>query len=180
MKLNKAPASSARVVDGILILSLPDAIHPVVWQMELGQSKASALEVRDTGEDLFTLVLKTPRQDVIEVAQFREKSHALHVLFELSKAMEKAKGQIRSPIAANENNHHLPAVIPGSSVAQASAGLLKFFLRSIAVIVAFVIVVFGGLYLVSLLGSQQPISAATPQAATSGVPQSADEFLGTE
>lgn len=177
MKLNKQPMSSARVVDGILILSLPDAVHPVVWQMELGQSKASALEVRDVGEDLFSLVLKTPRQDVIEVAQFREKSHALHVLVELSKAMEKAKGQIRAPQAANENNHHLPAVIPGSSVAQASAGLLKFFLRSVAVIVAFCLVIFGGLYGLNVLSSQTSLPTV-PQAATSGVPQSADDFLG--
>ena len=39
--------SSAKIVDGILVLSLPDAIHPVVWQMELGQSKSSALEIRE-------------------------------------------------------------------------------------------------------------------------------------
>ncbi len=176
MKLNSRPTSSARVVDGILILSLPDAVHPVVWQMELGQSKASALEVRDVSEDLFSLVLKTPRQDVIEVAQFREKSHALHVLFELSKAMEKAKGQMRSPLPANENNHHLPAVIPASPLAYATGGLLKFFLRATAVAIALVLVIIGGFYALNIFGTSQ--TTPIPQAATSGVPQSADEFLG--
>ena len=38
--------SSARVVDGKLILSFPHALTPVVWQMDLSQTKASALEVQ--------------------------------------------------------------------------------------------------------------------------------------
>src|SRR5690606_21303301 len=54
-------AASASVVDGTLIISLPDAITPVVWRFALGQAKASALEVRPQDDGTFMLLLKTPR-----------------------------------------------------------------------------------------------------------------------
>ena len=56
---------SAKIVDGILILSLPDALRPVVWQMELSQSRTSALEVREHEDGTYHLTLKPPRQDVL-------------------------------------------------------------------------------------------------------------------
>ena len=37
--------ASANVVDGKLILSFPHAQTPVLWQMDLAQAKASAIEV---------------------------------------------------------------------------------------------------------------------------------------
>ncbi|OIN86690.1 MAG: hypothetical protein AUJ12_05280 [Alphaproteobacteria bacterium CG1_02_46_17] len=87
---------TAKVVDGILILSLPDALSPVVWQMEVGQSKSSALEVR-ANEDgtIFTLVLKTPRQDILEIARYDQRDDAVRALLTVSSAMEQAQGQIR-------------------------------------------------------------------------------------
>ena len=60
----------AKVVDGVLILSLPDADSPVVWRMELGKTKASAIEVRaenDNGETVHALIVKTPQSDVYKI-----------------------------------------------------------------------------------------------------------------
>ena len=58
-KTNTDFESSAKVVDGNLILSLPDAINPVVWRMELGSVKASAMEVKkDAADGTFTLSQK--------------------------------------------------------------------------------------------------------------------------
>ena len=76
-KTNKR--ASAKVVDGKLILSLPDALTPVVWQMDLAHAKASALEVRCNNEAMnaYTLTLKTPKGETIEVAAFDERENAM-------------------------------------------------------------------------------------------------------
>lgn len=88
---------SAKVVDGLLILSLPDAISPVVWQMEVGQSKSSALEVRPAENDNeFCLMLKTARSDVLDIARYNSKDKAVRALLTVSQAMEKASGHIRA------------------------------------------------------------------------------------
>lgn len=88
---------SAKVVDGLLILSLPDAISPVVWQMEVGQSKSSALEVRPAENDnAYSLILKTARADVLDIARYETKEHAVRALLTVSQAMEKASGHIRA------------------------------------------------------------------------------------
>ena len=60
-KLTGGFSASAKVVDGTLILSLPDAISPVVWRMELGHAKSSAIEVREQDNGTFMLTLKTAR-----------------------------------------------------------------------------------------------------------------------
>ncbi|MGE4313591.1 MAG: hypothetical protein AB7E85_04895 [Pseudobdellovibrionaceae bacterium] len=91
----KAPyAPSAQVVDGTLILSLPDAISPVVWQMELGKTKASAIEVREEGS-AHKLVLKTPQADVYHIADYADRDRATDALLTVSSAMRMAQGQLR-------------------------------------------------------------------------------------
>ena len=99
--------SSAKVIDGTLILTLPDAVRPVVWQMQLGQTKSSALEVREQGGN-WVLFLKTPRMDVLEIAPFSTKDAAVHALIAVSKAMEKASGQMGS----GATGYPVPALIP--------------------------------------------------------------------
>ncbi len=93
----KETEASANVVDGKLVLSLPDALSPVVWQMDLAQAKASALEVvhnEETGQH--TLSLKTPKGEKIEVAVFDQRSHAVEGLMAASGALENAHGHIRA------------------------------------------------------------------------------------
>ena len=95
--------SSAKVVDGSLILSLPDAITPVVWRMELGNAKASALEVRQTEdqeEERFILVLKKPQGDSSEIASYETKPKAVRALVEVSEALEKS-----TPAQSKQNTH---------------------------------------------------------------------------
>ena len=74
----KLTNASARVVGGKMILSLPDAIAPVVWQMDLGPVKASALEVtpnEDANE--FTLTLKATGVKSTEIAKFDNREFAV-------------------------------------------------------------------------------------------------------
>lgn len=103
--------SSARVVDGKLILSFPGAINPVLWQMELNEAKASALEVLPAG-DAHVLMLRSARGEKLEIAPFATRAEAVDALMAVSRALESAHGRIRGSnggIAAlrpaNENKH---------------------------------------------------------------------------
>lgn len=86
---------SAAIVDSKLILSLPNALSPVVWQMDLTQTKASALEIvagKTKGEHL--LRLRTPKGDQVDIAPFDTLEKAMEALSQVAKAMESAHGRI--------------------------------------------------------------------------------------
>ena len=91
---HRSCASSASVVDGKLILSFPGALVPVVWQMDLTQAKASALEVHDTKTG-FALVLKNPKPETVDIATFAKREDAVNGLMAASRALAGAHGQIR-------------------------------------------------------------------------------------
>lgn len=182
-KHNKsASESTARVVDGKLILSLPGAQTPVVWQMDLDQAKASALEVRsDDKKSIYTLSLKTPRGNADDIADFTSKEDAVDALLAASAALENAHGQIRPSSAAGmtPSNSNAP-----QGQAQKSGGWKKWLL-------AFVVLI--GLWFLFTLsstmmpqdpgayttGSSADQAAASAQSAreSQGVPVSADDFL---
>lgn len=94
---DKKPASnaSAKVVDGKLILSFPEAATPVVWTMDVAKAKASAMEVLQKGDD-YTLSLKSAAGEQIEVATFSTRDAALEGLMLTSEALENAHGSIRN------------------------------------------------------------------------------------
>lgn len=126
-------SSSAKIVDGTLILSLPDAVSPVVWRMDLGQAKASALEIREKKNGTFMLTLKTPKGDVNEIAPFDERARALRALMAVSRAMEQAHGQTirfqpapgsaQRATANNGNNAQSDGAALASNTEQAPATL---------------------------------------------------------
>jgi hypothetical protein len=165
--------SSARVVDGKLVLSFPHAITPVVWQMDLTQAKASALEVHENKDSgVSTLVLKTPGGSNTDIAPFEKKSQAVEALMAISRALENAQGQIRSgttPYETVGTVHHHPrrGFTPGKWVA--------------AVLALFMLLI-----LINIWGSNLPrspssvtqdTSIAQDPASQAGVPMSADDFL---
>lgn len=176
LKKSKNPyESSASVVDGKLILSFPGAKTPVVWQMDLAEAKASALEVQGT-KDPFTLVLRTAKGDAVDIAPFATKEEAVEGLIAVTHALQNAHGQIR-PInvaAVNTSSKHT------ESHAVAPARKSRWGLLVLA------IVVLAGLY-VLLASVQGPMAGLPPGAVIpdeqasapqpSGVPMSADEFL---
>lgn len=89
--------ASAKIIDGKLILSLPHALTPVVWQMDMGQAKASALEVRENKTaGHYMLVLKTPRGEATDVAPFETRDQAVDALMAVSGALSSAHGRIRA------------------------------------------------------------------------------------
>lgn len=163
--------STAKVIDGVLILSLPDAITPVVWQMELGQSKSSALEIRTTDKGEYVLTLKTPRQDILEIATYAHRDHAIKALMVTASAMEKAHGQLR---AHAPNEYPVPVIThaPSSAVA-----ILKKIMKILAILFAGLV----GMGLILLVVGKLFLNTpSTGPATTQNTPMSAEEFLGTQ
>lgn len=100
-------SASAKVVDGTLILSLPDAVDPVVWRMDLGHVRSSAIEVRGQDDGTYMLTLKTPKSDVNDIAPYTSRARAVAALVAVSRAMEQGRGEIR-PAAATAANDSAP------------------------------------------------------------------------
>jgi hypothetical protein len=186
--------SSAKVVDGALILSLPDAISPVVWRMDLTSVKSSALEVRDQKDGTFMLTLKTPRDDVTNIAPFTEKAIAVRALMAVSYALE--QGQTHShahtvkPAAVNTGEIY-PARQYAAAPASSEGGATKWVSGIAAVLVLFLLI---GVLMHqaprsnSFAGNGEGFSAASaspppsataiaPSTTAAGVAVSADDFL---
>lgn len=174
-------SSSASVVDGTLILSLPDALSPVVWRLELGQAKASALEVREGESGVFKLLLKTPRGDVSDIAGFETRGRAVAALMAVSRAMEQAHGQIYP--AANDTEPYNPALLPVTTKSKKTQSKPKG--SWLGGVVAILIILVLGIVLINMgprpLNNVAGVPAGSadtqnPQS-PSGVPVSADDFL---
>lgn len=171
-KLTGNYSSNAHVVDGTLILSLPDAVNPIVWQMELGNARASALEVRQGDDGIFMLTLKTPRGDVHDIAPFATRGRAVSALMSASRAMESAVGQWHRTPA---NAATLAAPSRDVEVAAKKGGLFKKILKWVAIILL-------TLFIINLITPSNPSTTATQFGAAgtppaSGVPMSADDYL---
>ncbi len=186
--------SSAKVVDGALILSLPDAISPVVWRMELGSVKSSALEVRDQKDGTFMLTLKNPRDDVHNIAPFAEKAIAVRALMAVSHALEHGHGH-SSPANANRTASLLsddiaPPAPRAPAYQPTDSGMAKWATGIVAVLILFVLI---GVLVhqtpssgsftnqtASNSGSTAAPSSSTqiePSTTAAGVAVSADDFL---
>lgn len=172
--MNEKLVPSAKIIDGILVLTLPDAVRPVVWQMELGQTKTSAIEVREQNDGTFILMLKTGRQDVQEIAPYATRELAVRALLTLSRAME--GGRLRSA-NNNLNPNHLPALIPQTEEGRSKAGRM----------VIGVLVLLALVFLFTRMTPPAPTTSFpsdnTPAAAAPakiGEPQSAEDYLNAQ
>jgi hypothetical protein len=170
--------SSAKVVDGNLVISLPDALTPVVWRMELGSVKASAIEIRALADGTHMLTLKTPKGESHDVAPFSDKDAALRALMRVSEALQNGEGK------AWQRAGHANAPAQAAPVApeEATSGSpLKWLLALGAVMLVIFLIAFAA------ANTQRPVEdqpmenmATTTEgspATTSGVPQSADDVL---
>lgn len=163
-KLAGQNQTTARVVDGKLILSLPQAVKPVVWQMELGQAKASALEIQDGKSDLYALCLKTPKGETVEIASFENRNHAVKSLMKIAKALQEARGEISN------------TGVTASPQSGKKSGIVSILLALGLLFALFV--VWSAVANMPTDMQNMPTSAGEPTTADqSGVPLSADEFL---
>ncbi len=189
---NNASSSraSAKVVDGKLILSFPDAATPVVWTMDVAKAKASAMEVLpkgDSGEH--TLTLKSAAGEVIEVATFPSKDDALEGLMITADALENAQGAIRGSNAAVANDSPSPA--QSKPKAQKKPGETKRNVMGLVASLLFLgvmIMVWSFIMPDSYFTGERNVANNNPSSSlaaasadpqnSSGVPVSADAFLG--
>lgn len=171
------PASTAKVVDGVLILSLLDAVTPVVWRWNLSDAKASALEIREK-DGTFNLILKTPRADVQDVAPFDTREKALYALSCVSKALESAHGQMQERGAVLHTMS--PAPTPTAPAVKHNDGTkLLTGLLAIAVLIGLFIWL-GNLAPRRLDDSISATASSSPSTqgeGDTGVPISAEEYL---
>ena len=173
-------AASARVVEGKLILSLPDAITPVVWQMDLAQAKASALEVLHNEEkNQHSLSLKNPKGEKVEVAVFSERSHAVEGLMAASGALENAHGQIR--VGNNAESEPQPTAHKTPPHAKPKNARGKWMSVILALVVLFILFTIWSSVIPRPIATGSVNSASTSSSInpqdSSGVPVSADDFL---
>lgn len=181
------PSSTAKVVDGRLVLSLTDAQKPVVWQFDLSVAKSSAIELRETNGGETTLILKTARQDVQDIATYDTPEKAVRALMAISRAMERAQGQMHAPQAGT---YPPPAIVPTSNSNWKSviSLLMKGFTNLITTIVILFVLFIAIIWFGSSNDGQQQgtvtspdttMSAPAPMNAPAGTAQSADDFLNT-
>lgn len=170
-------SSNITIVDGKLILSLPDAQMPVVWQMDLEKAQSSVFTIQeDKKAKNFTLILKNSDGTTNEIASFESKQDAVDILMETSSVIQNAHGQIR-PNAANNN---------GQAQTQNNAGRNN---KTSAALALALILVLGLIWSVSASRKLDPSARSTTASTSSnfpsstnaressGVPVSADDFL---
>ncbi len=98
-------SSSAKVVDGSLVLSLPDAITPVVMRLSLEEAKSAAFTVLEK-KDKHVLTVQFSEKESREIAPYDSKEQAVAALMAASAALEKGAPVFSSGkvVVANENS----------------------------------------------------------------------------
>lgn len=162
----KRTNASAKVVDGNLIISLPEAKNPVVWRMALGEARAAAIEVVARKNE-HVLILKTAKGETTDIAPFDTREDATEALMAISHAMENAGGNIKPSAAATT----------GATTAIAKDGAAWKWLLPLALILA-ALFFFSRTASMTTTQSFDSVSAPTTSGASDvGVPLSADSFL---
>ncbi len=182
--------ANASVVDGKLILSFPEAVTPIVWQMDLSDAKSSSFEVIEEGKNFALVTKKQGAQKKESIAPFTTKEEAIAALMATSSALKNGHGHIQPAGAAQavQTNaqpiYHMP---PQATPQKGSAG------KWVIAILCFLVI---GFLFMMILNMQPRIagsdgtsgpnttasaagSAGSSAAGSAGVPVSADDFLRT-
>ncbi len=181
---------SAKVADGRLILSLPDAETPVIWIMDLNEAALCALRLETDRQGLCVIKRHGGKAAAETVAVYRDRKACEHALSMASHALARAR---ESRLRAGASGQ--PVVIrPASRLARAF---------NVFLFIWFVLHITGGEVLfytlartvfssapATVTGTRQSDTDATPlpqrgnatppAGSTVGVPLSADDFLNKQ
>ena len=102
---------SAKIANGTLILSLPNAITPALWRVDLGHIAQSSIEVQEkagegeSSSTVYQLVFSNEKNEVKTIAGFHGKDEAMQALMMVTKALSSGGGLLprRDPHAHNES-----------------------------------------------------------------------------
>jgi len=183
---------SAKVTDGRLVLSLPDAETPAVWIMDLNDAATSVMRLENDKQGFYVIKKHSGKAAAETVAVYRDRKAGERALTKATCALEKAR-----ELGLRKGIDGRPVIIrPASRLARAF---------NIFLFIWFVLHITGGdtllykIFFTSRLdqqaaaigavqraqegAAQQPqqqqqmAPAAPVTAKTTGVPMSADEFL---
>ena len=181
--LSSSEKPKAVIRGGMLVLSLPNAVSPVVWRLDMRSVTSSALEIRED-KDLFDLVLKTQKADIQKIASFDDKKKAIKALGTVTKAIEEAPLIHFQADNALQPSNTQPVANEQQSISEASSTSKGATARPIlaGIIGAFVIVML--LIMLGIFRSGPGLYTNAPgaptansSAKTTGAPVSADDFL---
>lgn len=168
-----SPSPSARMQEGVLILSLPSAIEPVLWKIDIVHYRNLTLRVTRSQSDnseIFSLVsnIDNDFSDHV-VANFTTKDAALKAMMMAQDALE----------------HMRPAsLIPSEKLISAPNPWIKYILKPISFIILsiliFVILLYGSYGVLMYFKGDKAMAPRTTGesgAAESGQSMSAEDFL---
>lgn len=167
--------NEVRIAGGKLILSLPEAEAPVVWQMDLSGAQASSFTVsEDKKKKVFSLVSKTQNGEEDVVAVFKEKDQAVDILMQTSGALQGASVDV----AGSGDAAVVTAAQPTEDKSDKYGALIALAL----IVVLFVVWMMSATSELGGEGIGQVAqgSADVAPRETSGVPVSADDFLSSQ
>lgn len=81
----------AKIADQKLVLSLPDAMTPVMWVMDLASDGAFALKVEQNDHGLFVLQKISAKNQIEDIAFYNKKAKAVRAMTYTSKAISKSR-----------------------------------------------------------------------------------------
>ncbi len=175
---------TAQIVGGKLILSLPNAINPVVWQMDLAQAQAAALEVNEKGKK-FILNFKKGDGESTEIAPFETKAEAVDALMKASAALTQiqnstvsvpVQGHAASSVSSYNHADEIFAEKKNAN-SKGKSWIAPVLAVSLLVILLFIWSMVDIVPADTNTGGGLSSQSAIPPAQQSGVPMSADDFL---
>jgi len=83
-------SSSARVKDGRLVMSMPDAETPVVWVMDLNDATTSVLRLESDKQGLY-VIKKHGGKAAETIAVYRNRQPAVRALSKATRALDNAR-----------------------------------------------------------------------------------------
>ena len=170
--------TTADVVDGVLILSMPEAVSPAVWQYDVSSSKDMTFQIEENGPDAFSFVALGVDADKKEIAVFADKETALAALMATSNALRGAHGKIK-PVSEAVSANKAPFAAPLSPREDVPRGHMFAVTGGLLILAILVyITLSGGPQRIEMQDSNVTTpSGAQSNAAAVGEPVSADAFL---
>lgn len=112
--------ASARVADGRLVLSLPDAETPALWMMDLNDAATSVLRLETDRQGLYVIKKHGGKGAAETIAVYRDRHTALDALNKASRALEKAR-------SVRHNMNGRPVIVRPASIIGRIFTYLLFF-----------------------------------------------------
>lgn len=171
--------SSISIVDGKLILSLPNAESPVVWQMDLRTAQSSAFTIEENKKNnAYALNIKHQDGNIEEIALFNKKDTAVDILMETSTVMQNAHGKIhQDTVAIAPATVAATAAIATPEKRSDKLGAVLAILLSLILLFIWIVSASVPQRLKDGFASNTQSQQATSARSSSGVAVSADDFL---